>query len=221
MPDGSFKYGYDFVKNNFVATRTRSYAPNINELPMYGGRPKTPEMIRSDGEFVKKSIEAAGSAEKAAEAVLKIGWGYIKGNDPRSAIKRFNQAWLLAPEDGRVYWGFGAAVGQQGRTEEAIRFFEKADRLLPGDANFFSDFGYAYLRKGSASANTPETASACYDRAISLFEKARGVDPNYGGIYAQTGPSCSNLKGDYRGCMWQGGAGGATRDPIDRQAVSY
>jgi tetratricopeptide (TPR) repeat protein len=176
-------------------------AQSINELPMYGEKPKSPEVLKADQKFIKEATEKAGSREKAAEIAIRRGWQYIEQHDPKMAIRRLNQAWLLTPNNGHVYWGFAAAVGQQGNLDESIRFFDKAITLLPNNARLICDFGFTYIWKGQSVNKSPTDADIYYSRAISFFKNASTIEPKYERIYSNWAIVLF-LKQDYKGA-WQ------------------
>jgi tetratricopeptide (TPR) repeat protein len=190
-------------------------AEDMNGIPMYGEKPRSPELLKADQDFIEKMIQTAGSREKAAHKLLLKGWEYIDKRDPQTAIKRFNQAWLLTPESGYVYWGFGAAVGSQGNFDEAIKFFQKADGLLPNNARLLCDIGFAYMWKGKSQENSRDTANVNYDKAISLFKRSSSLDPTYERTFLNWAIVLF-FKGDYAGA-WEKvaraeGLGGKTID---------
>lgn len=160
------------------------HAQNINEIPIYGGKPKSPELLKADQVFINKAIETSGSREKAAKITLQRGWEGIEKNDPNLAIKRFNQAWLLTPNDGHIYWGFAAATGAQGEFDESIKFFDKANSMLPNNSRLLCDFGFTYIWKGRDSDKSPKDAVSYYNKAISLFDAASTLDPMYERIFS-------------------------------------
>lgn len=92
-----------------------------NGLPMYGGPDvvKTPFQLESDEKFIQSAIQGAGSREKACRDVLGWGWEFFNKGDVMTAMKRFNQAWLLDPKNPEVYKGFSAVLKKQGKMEEA------------------------------------------------------------------------------------------------------
>jgi hypothetical protein len=94
-----------------------------NTLPLFGGTGvvKTPLQMKSDEEFVQKSIQLAGTREKACPEVLKLGWATLQQGDTTTAMKRFNQAWLLDPSNPEVYKGFATTLRKQGKNVEADR----------------------------------------------------------------------------------------------------
>ncbi len=100
---------------------------------MYGGIKKTPEMIRTDNEFVDYMVRTFGSHDKAADDALQRGFAFLAKANWRMAIKRFNQAWLLSPDKPEVTWGFGAALSYEGKFEESEKYFQKAVTLAPSN----------------------------------------------------------------------------------------
>jgi tetratricopeptide (TPR) repeat protein len=53
-----------------------------------------------------------------------------------------------------------------GRLDDAQRFLERADRLLPGDAEILQHLGELYLKKSD------------HARAIDAYQRALGHDPD-------------------------------------------
>src|SRR5690606_31043920 len=56
---------------------------NIRLLPAYGYVSKTPEMIRADDEFIRRTMERQkfeGSRRKASEEMVSIGFRYLNEN---------------------------------------------------------------------------------------------------------------------------------------------
>jgi len=126
-----------------TASATASANPlPINQLPMYGGRAKTEEMKSADADFIA-SIEKGGlSRADGAKQVLGRGWAAWAKGDTTTAMARFNQAWLLDPENGNVYHGFALiTAGRDGTASEVERFFRLATSSPKVDAEAFVDYG--------------------------------------------------------------------------------
>ena len=83
-----------------------------------------PEQKAEDEKFVSAMIGATGSREKAFEEATKRAWIAIQGGKVREAALRFNQAFLVSPEQSSVYHGF--AVIAQARFSD----FDAADELF-------------------------------------------------------------------------------------------
>jgi Tfp pilus assembly protein PilF len=155
-----------------------SYPPN--EQPMYGGVPKTPDMVQADEAFLNKTAQMGYSRAQAAEMSIRLGWKYLRDRDLATSMKRFNQAWLADPDNGDVYHGFAAVVLERDHDEAAAdRLFRLAldkPRHTPGvevDYGRYLSMHERYaeavpvLRKAVAIENITPDAQALY--AMALF----------------------------------------------------
>ena len=118
------------------APRQRS----INEIPEYGNQPKSPEMLQADQEFLALT---KGKEKESFDHMMNVGWSFFQRGDIGTAIKRFNQAWLIDSTRGTAikrfnqawlidstryesYWGFAAAEGRLNNLETSKHYYEKA-----------------------------------------------------------------------------------------------
>src|SRR5690606_8874182 len=90
---------------------------NKGLLPRYGDSKKSKEEIESDRAFEKKVMESFEHREDASNHMIDLGFQYLYRGDPRTAMYRFNQAYLLDRENPYIYWGYGAVY----------MFFERFD----------------------------------------------------------------------------------------------
>jgi hypothetical protein len=103
--------------------------PNeMAHLPMYGGMDrKTVSAFRDADEKLRAgSIEAFGTLKNASEVSVDHGFQFVAHKEYSMAMKRFNQAWVLDPDNPRVYWGFGMVLVQRGQSCDAVPLLEKA-----------------------------------------------------------------------------------------------
>lgn len=107
-----------------VQVTKRSYTAPVNEQPFFGFTAKTAEQKAEDEKFVTAIISASGSREKAFEEVTKRAWIAIQAGKVREAAVRFNQAFLISPEQSSIFHGF--AVIAQARFND----FDAADELF-------------------------------------------------------------------------------------------
>lgn len=91
-------------------TKTTFDAP-ANEQPFFGFETKTAEQRAADKKLVADLIATTGSREQAFEAVSIRGWKAITTERVSEAAQRFNQAYLIMPEESAVYHGL-AMVAQ-------------------------------------------------------------------------------------------------------------
>ena len=164
-----------------------TYTPT-NELPMYGGVEKNAEEKAADDKFVQCIIENLGSKEKGSDDAAICGWQYFYQNDPVTAMKRFNQAWLLNTNNAQAYWGFGVIIGQRSlhaNTEDNLRqsiaFLEIAIEKAPGNARIMTDLAYSHTMLGAAVLKQQQRPSADeeFQKAQNIFEDALMIDPAY------------------------------------------
>ena len=94
-----------------VQVTKRTYPAPVNEQPFFGFAAKSSEQKAEDEKFVSAMIGATGSREKAFEEATKRAWIAIQAGKIREAALRFNQAFLVSPEQSSVYHGF-AVIAQ-------------------------------------------------------------------------------------------------------------
>jgi hypothetical protein len=99
----------------------------VNELPMFGGYEKTAWQNTADEQFMEIVLPGfQGDRAAAAESFARTGWNSYYQDDRTSAIKRFNQAWLLDPDNQHALWGFAVISRERGKTDAALRFYRMA-----------------------------------------------------------------------------------------------
>ncbi len=94
-----------------VRVTKRTFKAPVNEQPFFGFADKTDAQRAADDKFVHDLVQASGSREKALDEVAKRGWRALGSGKYGEAAVRFNQAYLVAPEQSVVYHGL-AAIAQ-------------------------------------------------------------------------------------------------------------
>lgn len=184
-----------------IATLCPCYAQERNETPLYGGKPPTPEQARADQQLIETVSKQFGSREEAAKVAVKLGFQFLARNDWKTAMKRFNQAWLLTPDKADVFWGLGAALSYQGKFAESEKYFLKATGLDSDNGRLLNDFGFMYQFWATKGTKAKDEKLRCFDRSIELFEQASRLDPTYDRIYFNWAVSLF-FKQDYKG-SWE------------------
>jgi Tfp pilus assembly protein PilF len=145
-----------------VQVTKRTYSAPVNEQPFFGFAAKSPEDKAADEKFVDAIVGAAGSREKAFDETTMRGWRAINTGKIKEAAVRFNQAFLILPEQSRVYHGF--AVVAQARFNDldaADEFFRIAlQRPNPVKA-LKADYGRFLL-----VAKRPRDAQSVLEQAV-------------------------------------------------------
>ncbi|MBI3221630.1 MAG: hypothetical protein HYZ46_00760 [Nitrosomonadales bacterium] len=155
-------------------------------LPMYG----QPEAIRSDEqkwadeEFIKQAAASfSGSRERASTALWREGEEQVDRGNLDFAMKRYNQSWLLNPNNYRPYWGFGRVLAQKEKPDEAIAQLERALQLIDDPYQkvaLLSDRGMVYSQKAFyTNAENKRELAHWFELANASFEESTSMDASY------------------------------------------
>jgi tetratricopeptide (TPR) repeat protein len=159
--------------------------------------------------YFEKFEEAIGCYDKALECgtdtviiLNRKARCEFRMDNKEKAIKYYDDALKINPNFAETWYNKGRTLGFDRRFDEARECFERAveldpknkeyqefkklalEELYPKDAVAYNERGFAYIKKGD------------YDRAISDFNKAIRLDPQYVAAYYNRGFAYSE-KGDY------------------------
>ena len=174
----------------FVVIQAYAALP-ANEVPMYGNINKTEEMKKADAALIAEVKKAGYTQESGAKVAVQKGWAYHDKGDLGGAMRRFNQAWILDPENGDVYHGFAIIVHQRDKAiSEAEKYFRMALSKSRVSVNAYVDYGrFLWLQNR-------------YDESLTQLTKAIKISP-------KAYNACSNIsfvyykKGDFvQACKW-------------------
>jgi tetratricopeptide (TPR) repeat protein len=169
----------------FLLLQTSAEAIDKNLLPKFGSQKKTPAEVQLDNKFIADVVLAGGSKEVAFAQMIKRGWEGIEKFDPSTAMKRFNQAYLLIPDDYRVDWGFGATLGQLKKFKESLKYFDAAESKKGDDARLLTDHGFAFVSYGLSLMPKHEAAILNFIEAEKLYQKAIELDSKLSLAYSR------------------------------------
>jgi len=135
------------------------------EVPLWRGMEKSTTQKAADAELIDNVRRLTkGNLEQGALLAIERGWQFVSRGDFDSAIKRFNQAYLLQPELGATYWGLGVASGARGDDPGIWEpLFSKAVEKIQGEGRLYSDWGRIYETNGM-----PQSAIRKFEQAVKL-----------------------------------------------------
>jgi tetratricopeptide (TPR) repeat protein len=168
---------------------------------MYGGIPPTPTEAKADQELIDYEVKKLGSREAGARDAVRLGFKYLAQSDWRTAIKRFNQAWLINGESAEVFWGFGAALSYEGKFPESEIYFQKASALTPENGRLLIDYGFMYQFWATRGTKDKTAKQKYLDKSIELFQHGSSLEPSYERAYFDWAVSLF-FKKDYSGA-WE------------------
>lgn len=136
----------------------------------------TADRPKSDAADAAKTenVAALPSADADAATIAKQLPGTLEGEIRRAQLLRTKgdlddagralaQLTLVAPDDARVVGEYGKVLTQQGHSQAAIPFLQRATELAPADWTLYSALGVAYDQ-----ADDHKQARAAYEHALQL-----------------------------------------------------
>lgn len=158
-----------------------------NACPMYGGIEKTAAMKETDRALVAEVEETGMTRREGAVEFVDKGWDRFYDGDPDTAMKRFNQAWLLDAELGDVYHGMAVVTAARDRdAPRAEALFQRAMDAELESKTVYADYGYFLMRTGrTTQAETfliekldahPDVRNLRYNLAIALLLQDKRVE---------------------------------------------
>lgn len=166
-----------------IGSLSQAVETPINELPLFGGRTKTAEQLRHDRVFVEEAVRAAGTPAAAYARMIELGWRELGNGSPPAAIRRFNQAYLIDPDDARAFDGLGVAMSGQGRFDQAIGLLEQAVRKDSRNARFAMNLGRAHMLRATSDGRADGERESDVERALVLFDRAIALDQDLADAY--------------------------------------
>lgn len=158
----------------------------VDEMPMYGGLDRSaPAVKAADDKLIADATHAFGSRANAARAWVEQGYRFYQANQLGMATRRFNQAWLMNPDNAEVYTGFAAVVHDQNRFCDAMKMMETALSLKPPSfQGVYADAGRIAARCAAhgRGLSGPERA-AMIARSDALFRNGERVEPDKAYLY--------------------------------------
>jgi Tfp pilus assembly protein PilF len=169
---------------------------NIRCLPKYGYAEKTAGQLEADSNFIQKMLHEFPIKKLASDQLIDLGFRYLY-HDVKTAMYRFNQAYLLDSTNSDIYWGYGAVYMMLQDYPRAREQYE--DGLLhdPMNSRIMTDLGTYFMVQDipdsalryfsrsfmldSTNQNTLFKLSACYyyredcKNAVYYYEKCKSL----------------------------------------------
>ena len=151
---------------------------DIRLVPKYGFAQKTEKQKISDSMFVNTILankDFKGNTTLASDTLIEKGFDYLYRGDYKTAIYRFNQAFLLDSTNSNIYWGFGGFFMSIGGYEEAKKQYLEGLRIDSTNTNILTDYGTYYMAQAQF-ADGPQMAERNLKLAIEQLEKSYHLD---------------------------------------------
>jgi Flp pilus assembly protein TadD len=145
---------------------------DIRLLPKYGEVPKTKEQKSADQELIDDYVKQEGNRVKASEVLVKLGFNYLYKGDLKTAMYRFNQAWILDPENANCFWGFGAIYFTFGDYDNALRQYDEGLKVDTNSSNIMTDKATIFMTKYMNNHTEKDL-----EQALIHFKKSYSISP--------------------------------------------
>jgi len=162
-----------------------------NTRPMYGEVEKSDEYKKLDEDFKNNCLEQFKTIDSAVFFHIDRAWRYFYNNDLKTAMKRFNQAWLLDPEYPDSYFGFAALLEMQDNKEEAVRFYRIG--LEKDKTKERAKICYQHIADCKYQLQNTKGAIEAYRKLIELDSANVSALKNWGYLQMQNGDNISAL----------------------------
>lgn len=174
----------------------------IDQVPMYGGMDRSayPDLKQADERLIAGASAEFGSRRNASNAWINVGFDYYLKDDLANAMRRFNQAWLLDPDNPEVYWGFASVLSDRERYCEGVKMVDLAFSKGAIQPGFLPDAGLIYsacaVFPGAVDAETQRKYIARSDELFAQAVATPQVKPDYA---LTQWTRALYFRGDYRG----------------------
>ncbi len=153
---------------------------NKEMQPEYGNLKKNTEEIKADNIFVNNIVESGKSKSEGASEMIRIGFDYLYKGDLKTAMLRFNQAYLLHPKNSQIYWGYGAVYKTLGAYDLARAEYDKGLVINPTSTPILTDYGTTHLGDYYATIRSDyKLAKAHLSKARKKLLEAYSFDSKY------------------------------------------
>jgi tetratricopeptide (TPR) repeat protein len=200
MRDRSFRSLAAGLAFALLATRVFGQGLSPDQIPMYGDldRQSDPVLKGADAALIEGTTKEFGSRRAASERFVDQGFHFYFRNDLTTAMKRFNQGWLIDPENPGVFYGFMSVLNDRGEYCEARKMADLAFEFgLPQQAAELADAGRLYaLCAVLGAAVTADEKTTYIKKASELYTQALKLEPGSAYVYGSWA-TASYWLGDY------------------------
>ena len=135
----------DVLDNTLTSEQWNEEAKtNIRLLPKYGHIAKTEGQKAADKDFMETTLRRYSTNRKASDHLIELGFQYLY-KDIKTAMYRFNQAYLLDSTNSDIYWGYGGVYMRLGDLENAQRQYLEGLTVNPKNTNILTDYGTYFM----------------------------------------------------------------------------
>ncbi|PCH95391.1 MAG: hypothetical protein COB85_04630 [Bacteroidetes bacterium] len=153
---------------------------NIRLLPKYGYREKTDHQKELDKKFINETMKQEkfkGDRKAASNHLIELGFSYLYRGDSKTAMYRFNQAYLLDTTNTEIYWGYAGFFMKIMNYAEAAKKYKEGLSLDRSNTHLLTDYGTYFMAQYYGLIPIDEKgALSNLDSAIYYIRKSYSFD---------------------------------------------
>jgi Tfp pilus assembly protein PilF len=155
---------------------TKEAKTDIRLLPKYGYAVKTEEQKNDDKEFIETVLKTIPDNRQASNHLIELGFKYLY-NDIKTAMYRFNQAYLLDSTNTDIFWGYGAIYMTLGDYKKAQQEYLEGLSANSQNTHLLTDYGTYFMNQYYVLQPVNEKdALTNLDSAINYMTKSYQID---------------------------------------------
>jgi Tfp pilus assembly protein PilF len=160
-----------------VRVTKKTFNAPLNEQPFYGFTEFSAQQRAANEEFVKGALDVTGGdRKKAVDEIVTRGWVSFFEGKLDEAARRFNQAFLVDPQQSSVYHSFAAIADERFNDRAYAEELFVIARALPNPMIMLNaDYGRFLVKMGRPREARP------------LLEQAIIDAPNFATAWANLG----------------------------------
>lgn len=159
----------------FAACNRIHCVPDLDLIPMYGDSERCKAQVDLENKFIKSCKMQYNTRDEACREMVRFGWKHYAKGDLDTAMRRFNQAWLLDSLNADIYWGFGMILTDRGSFSEAVSYYNRALQIDPRKSTVRNALALNYEALFDKSHDTIYLQSAINEMKKTLADSI----PNY------------------------------------------
>jgi len=203
--------GNSFAQQISLEEWNQQAKTNIRLLPKYGLVPKTKEQKEADESLINDMLNKGFTRRKASEEFINLGFKYLY-RDIKTAMYRFNQAYLMDSTNVDIYWGYGGVYMTLGDLERAREQYQLGLAKDDQNSKILTDLATCYMIEFyNLSQTEPDKANLKLDTAIDILTKSYRIDKkNQNTLFKISAcylnkKDCANALKYYKECLKLGG----------------
>lgn len=149
---------------------------NIRLLPEYGGVKKSKEQKNADKDFIELTMKSFDTKREASNNMMITGFKYLDKGDIKTAMYRFNQAYLLDSENSNIYLGYGSLFKVFQEFDLSREQYQKGIKMDENNEKLLIDYANSYLMEFYLNKENPDYL-VLLDKAIPILLEAYELEP--------------------------------------------